>query len=150
MNVLRQYDEEPARQAWVDVCSRLAPGGVLVEGTCDEIGRIGSWVLASMHGPESLTLSCSLRHLDHPRTLAERLPKTLIHQNVPGTAIHKFVRDLGLAWDSSAALAVFSARQRWIAAVKSLGHDWPLLGPESRSRFGELTVAWSAIDPDTG
>ncbi len=147
MNVLRQYDEEPARQAWSDICSRLAPGGSLVEGTCDEIGRVGSWVLVTADGPQSLTLSCATQHLDHPRTLAERLPKALIHHNIPGRGIHRLLVDLGSAWDHQAPLGVFSAKQRWAAAVKSLQVDWPILDTTRRHRFGELTVAWDAVDP---
>ena len=38
-NVLRQYPEERAWAAWSRLRSSLAPGGVLIEGTCDEIGR---------------------------------------------------------------------------------------------------------------
>lgn len=147
MNVLRQYDEEPARQAWTDICSRLATGGALVEGTCDEIGRVGSWVLVTAAGPQSLTLSCSVQHLEHPRTLAQRLPKALIHHNIPGRAIHRLLTDLGAAWDQQAPLAVFSGQQRWAAAVDTLRTDWPILDRPRRHRFGELTVTWAAIDP---
>lgn len=43
-NVLRQYDEADVADAWATMAGRLAPGGVLVEGTCDELGRLGAWV----------------------------------------------------------------------------------------------------------
>ena len=43
-NVLRQYAEADAWQAWDRLCGGLAPGGVLVEGTCGEIGRRAVWV----------------------------------------------------------------------------------------------------------
>ena len=46
----------------------LAPGGVLVEGTCDEIGRLGSWVLLDGDGPRSLTLACRVETLERPAT----------------------------------------------------------------------------------
>ena len=147
MNVLRQYDEAAASGAWQELCSRLAPGGLLVEGTCDEIGRIGSWVLLDGSGPVSLTLSCSVRHLDHPRSLAERLPKALIHHNVAGQPVHRLLLELGAGWDAAAPLAVFSARQRWIAACASLSARWPLLSDARRHRFGELTIAWPAVAP---
>ena len=35
-NVLRQYTEAEAWKAWEELCARLAPDGLLVEGTCDE------------------------------------------------------------------------------------------------------------------
>jgi hypothetical protein len=43
MNVLRQYEESAVAGAWSTIVSRLAPGGLLVEGTCDEIGRRCCW-----------------------------------------------------------------------------------------------------------
>ncbi|MGH3375781.1 MAG: class I SAM-dependent methyltransferase, partial [Actinoallomurus sp.] len=50
-NVLRQYDEAEAWAAWDRLCAGLAPDGVLVEGTCDEIGRRAVWVtLRRAHG----------------------------------------------------------------------------------------------------
>ena len=38
-NVLRQYDEASAAQAWDTMRAALGPGGLIVEGTCDEWGR---------------------------------------------------------------------------------------------------------------
>ena len=149
MNVLRQYDEESAATAWATLCARLAPGGVLVEGTSDELGRVGSWVLLDQRGPVSLTLSCAVKQLDSPQTLAERLPKALIHRNVPGEPIFELLADLTRAWESAAPLSVFSGRQRWVAAVRGLAaapSGWPVLLPR-RARFGELTVAWRAVAP---
>ena len=147
MNVLRQYDEAAAATAWAELCSRLAPGGVLVEGTCDEVGRLGSWVLLDRDGPVSLTLSCSVAHLDHPRSIAERLPKSLIHRNVPGEAVHALFSGLGAAWDAAAPLAAFGPRQRWAAAADAVAATWPVLSTPRRHRFGELTVAWPAVAP---
>jgi hypothetical protein len=145
--VLRQYDEAGAAAAWDQLCAGLAPGGVLVEGTCDEIGRICSWVTLTADGPISLTLACAPEHLDHPRTLAERLPKALIHHNVLPEPIAAFVADLGKAWDHAAPLAVFSARQRWSAAAAALRGRWPILSSARRHRHGEITVAWTAVRP---
>ncbi len=147
MNVLRQYDEQPALAAWAQLTDRLAPGGLLIEGTCDELGRIGSWVTLGSAGPISLTLSCAVRHLDHPRTLAERLPKALIQHNVSGAAIHRFIAELGTAWDHAAALAVYSPKQRWLAAAAQVARSWPVLDTARRHRFGEITVSWPAVAP---
>lgn len=41
-NVLRQYDEGEVAAVWQRLCARLAPDGLLVEGTCDEIGPCGT------------------------------------------------------------------------------------------------------------
>src|SRR4051812_35435803 len=83
-NVLRQYDEAAAAAAWEQMRGRLAPGGGLVEGTCDELGRRAAWVLLDAGGPRTLTFACRVGEIGRPSDLAERLPKALIHRNVAG------------------------------------------------------------------
>lgn len=144
-NVLRQYDEADAAAAWSTMRAGLAQAGVIVEGTCDEIGRRGSWVLLDASGPISLTLACRVDSLGRPSELAERLPKSLIHHNVPGQPIHAFLRELDAAWDAAAPLVPFGPRQRWIAACKAMVGAWPVQA--ARSRHGELTVSWTAVAP---
>ena len=78
--------------------------------------------------------------LDHPATFAERLPKALIHQNVPGEPIHDLLLAFGAAWDASAT--PFGPRQRWLAAVGRFRERWPVLDGPARWRRGELTVPW--------
>ncbi len=149
-NVLRQYDAREVGVAWAQMQSRLTPRGVLVEGTCDELGRLASWVCLDRHRPLSLTISMSLRHLERPSSLAARLPKVLIHDNVPGQAIHAFLARLDEAWLRHAPLATFGARQRFIAAARTLREaGWPIIGGTARWRLGELTVDWSAVAPLT-
>jgi hypothetical protein len=144
-NVLRQYDEAAAGQAWSTMRANLGPGGLLVEGTCDELGRLAAWVLLDGDGPISLTFACRLASLPWPSVLAERLPKALIHRNVPGEPIHRLLAELDLAWDAAAALSAFGPRQRWIAACAALQDGWPV--QLSRCRYGELTVECSAVAP---
>jgi hypothetical protein len=144
-NVLRQYPEADAVSAWRTITQRLAPRGVLVEGTCDEIGRRGAWVLLDESGPRELTLACKVTTLGRPSELAERLPKALIHHNVPGAAIHAFLCDFDAAWAAASALAVFGARQRWVAACETLASSWPV--DARRARHGEVSVAWQAVSP---
>jgi SAM-dependent methyltransferase len=148
-NVLRQYSESDALAAWRTMVDHLAPGGVLVEGTCDELGRLGGWVLLDADGPRSLTLAARVESLERPGELAERLPKALIHRNVRGERIHEFLRAFDAAWDAAAPVSSFGARQRWTAAVERLATDgWPVR--TDRARHGEVTVAWSAVTPDSG
>jgi SAM-dependent methyltransferase len=146
-NVLRQYPEADVQPAWRSVRERLAPDGLLIDGTCDEVGRRACWVAVTAgDGPVSLTLSTRLAGLEHPSELAERLPKALIHRNVPGEPVHAFLSALDDAWSRSAHLAVFGVRQRWqasAAAVRAAG--WPVLDGPARWRLGELTVAWDAV-----
>ena len=142
-NVLRQYDEAAAFEAWTTMRAGLAPGGVLVEGTCDEIGRRCCWVLLDASGPRTLTLACKVEAIERPSDLAERLPKALIHHNVAGQPIHAFLQDMDAAWNSAAPLGTFGARQRWIATCSSVAERWPV--DVSRTRHGEITVAWDAV-----
>lgn len=144
-NVLRQYDERAAADAWVTLRAGLAPGGVLVEGTCDELGRRGSWVLLDADGPRELVLAAKLDFLERPSELAERLPKALIHHHVAGEPIHDFLRAFDAAWAVASPVRTFSARQRWIAACTALSGDWPV--DVSRARHGEIAVAWAAVRP---
>ncbi|MFD0820725.1 class I SAM-dependent methyltransferase, partial [Micromonospora zhanjiangensis] len=144
-NVLRQYDESEVAGAWRTMTAGLAPGGVLVEGTCDEVGRLAGWLLIDRTGPRTLTLSARLSTLDRPAALAERLPKALIHHNVPGTGVHALVRALDDGWRDAAPYATFGPRQRWIRAVGAVrAAGWPVVDP-TRWRLGEITVPWSAV-----
>jgi hypothetical protein len=145
-NVLRQYDESAVAPAWSSMTSALAPGGVVIEGTCDELGRLASWVLLDATGPLSLTFAARMSTLDRPATLAERLPKALIHHNVPGQPIHALVSALDSAWRAAAPVGVFGARQRWTRAVETVRADgWQVLDRRPAWRRGEITVAWSAV-----
>jgi hypothetical protein len=147
-NVLRQYDEESAARAWDTMRAALGPGGVLVEGTCDEWGRRSAWVALDADGPLTLTLATRVADISTPSDLAERLPKALIHHKVPGEPVHDFLRAFDAAWAAAAGLSTFGPRQRWVAAVEALAaQGWPLVGSARRWRFGEVPVRWSAVAP---
>jgi hypothetical protein len=146
-NVLRQYDESEVAAAWQRVVDRLGPDGLFVDGTCDEIGRRSTWVAVEAGGPVSLTLSQRLGGLERPSDLAERLPKVLIHRNVPGERIHAYLQDLDRAWAHAAPQAAWGARQRFLETARRMSQDWPLLDGPSRWRLGEITVAWDAVAP---
>ncbi|MER7666011.1 class I SAM-dependent methyltransferase [Streptomyces sp. NPDC096193] len=148
-NVLRQYDEGEVAAVWTRLCARLAPGGVLVEGTCDEIGRRHVWVALGPEGPRTVTFAARLASLERPSDLAERLPKALIHRNVPGEPVHAFLRDFDRAWAAAAPYASLGARQRWVRTVAELAADWPL-SKDRRWRQGEVTVNWTALAPGSG
>ncbi|KRE54738.1 methylase [Phycicoccus sp. Soil748] len=147
-NVLRQYDESQVGAAWATVQDRLTPDGLLVDGTCDELGRRSTWVAVDRHGPLSLTLSWRLRGLHTPSDVAERLPKALIHRNVAGEAVHGWLSALDRSWSHAAHHGSFGRRQRFLATVQALRDEgWPVLDGPSRWRLGEVTVAWDAVAP---
>ncbi|GGS21967.1 class I SAM-dependent methyltransferase [Actinokineospora fastidiosa] len=146
-NVLRQYTEAEALDAWRTIVGRLAPGGLLVEGTCDEIGRRCCWVGLTEEGPRTFTLSCLPADIDRPSDLAERLPKALIHRNVPGERVHAMLSTLDSCWDNAAPFAPFGPRARWVEAVAEFAGSWPVLDTRKRWRLGELTVPWETVAP---
>ena len=148
MNVLRQYDESEVAGAWARTAARLAPGGLLVDGTCDELGRICSWVDVGADGPERFTISLRLAGLDSPAVVAERLPKALIHRNVPGERVHDLLTALDTAWTRAAPLSVYGPVQRFVAAVEALRDQGvPVAAGRSRWKLGELTVPWDVVAP---
>ncbi|MGV8896200.1 MAG: class I SAM-dependent methyltransferase [Rhodoglobus sp.] len=147
LNVLRQYDETQVLENWQRMVDRLQPGGVLVEGTCNEVGRVASWVDVTAAGPQTLTVSLRLADLVAPSIVAERLPKVLIHRNVPGEPVHQYLLDLDRWWQVHAPLGVYGPSQRWTAVAASMKQTWPILGTKARWRLGELTVAWDAVEP---
>ncbi|MFI8232286.1 class I SAM-dependent methyltransferase [Streptomyces sp. NPDC085900] len=146
-NVLRQYEEGEVPGVWERLCGRLAPDGLLVEGTCDEIGRRHVWVALGLEGPRTVTFAARLGSLERPSDLAERLPKVLIHRNVSGEAVYSFLRDFDRAWAAAAPYASYGARQRWMRAVRNLAVDWPVVDGPGRWRQGEVTVEWGALAP---
>jgi hypothetical protein len=148
LNVLRQYDEDDVPAAWEQLQSRLDDDGLLVDGTCDELGRRSAWVALDRSRPLSLTLSWRLRGLGAPSDIAERLPKALIHRNVPGEPVHAWLVALDRAWQRSAHHAAYGVRQRFLATVAATRDEgWPVLGGPSRWRLGEVGVEWDAVAP---
>lgn len=147
-NVLRQYDEPEVAAIWSTIRGRLAPGGIFIDGTCDEIGRVSTWVALTSDGPDSFTVSLRLADLDEPSIAAERLVKALIHRNVPGENIHRFFVDLDRLWATNVGLGVYSPVQRWVATVRGMKDvGWPVRDNQSRWRLGEITVDWDAVAP---
>ncbi len=148
LNVLRQYDESEVKGAWELMQARLTEKGSIIEGTCDEIGRIAAWVTLNQSGPKLFTISLKLRGLNKPSKVAERLPKVLIHHNVEGESIHRLLTDLDAAWATHAPLGIFSPAQRFVACAQDLkAKGWPVTPEPKRWRLGELTLSWESVAP---
>ena len=152
-NVLRQYQESEVRDAWQVMCQRLVPGGLLLEGTCDEIGRRSVWVAVrrdefSNAKPVSLTISTHLQSLTKPSDVAPRLPKILIHRNSPGNKIFDVLQILDDAWERTSHQSSFGARQHWIATLEyATTHGLVTSDSVSRWRLGEVTIPWEVVEP---
>ena len=57
--------------------------------------------------PCGFTISLRLAGLETPGVVAERLPKALIHRNVPGERVHDLLGALDAAWQRAAPLSVY-------------------------------------------
>ncbi|MBM4511279.1 class I SAM-dependent methyltransferase [Rhodococcus hoagii] len=147
-NVLRQYPEDAVDDAWGRLRSGLAPGGLIVDGTCDELGRRCAWVLLDRDGPRSLTLAWDPFDVDRPSDIAERLPKALIHRNVAGERIHDLLVTADRAWATAAGLAPFGPRIRWRETLHLLSDlKVPVTPQRRRIRDCVVTVPWSYVRP---
>ncbi|WP_459548229.1 class I SAM-dependent methyltransferase [Nocardia sp. X0981] len=147
-NVLRQYPEQSVAEAWSTVLAGLAPGGLLVEGTCDELGRRCAWVVLDRTGPRTLTLAWDPFTVERPSDLAERLPKALIHRNIPGERIHELLGAADRAWAHTAPLAAFGPRVRWRGAADLMRERGiPVRDFRRRLRDSVLEVPWTAVAP---
>ncbi|GAB3129762.1 hypothetical protein GCM10027289_12990 [Tsukamurella serpentis] len=148
-NVLRQYDEPEVPDAWRTVLERLAPGGVFIEGTCDELGRRCCWLTLDRSGPQVLTLAWHPGFTGRPSELAERLPKALIHHNVPGEKVHALLTLADECWDHAAGYAPYGNRMRWRAAAAALAErtGGAARAPRRPVRDNLLTVDWALVAP---
>ncbi|GAA1015770.1 hypothetical protein Aple_010130 [Acrocarpospora pleiomorpha] len=149
-NVLRQYGEPEAWRYWEMLRQSLHPRGILVEGTCSEAGHRAVWATLDEKSPKIITFAARFGGLDRPSDLAPRLPKTLIHRNIPGHPINRLFADWDRAWATCAPFAAYGIRQRWIRTAHLLSQTWPVhttppFGGPTRWRLGELTLPWSAV-----
>ena len=101
-------------------CSSTAPA--------TSSGRLATWVAVTADGPVSLSLSWRLRGLERPGVVAERLPKALIHRNVPGEGVHRLLsrprRGVGAAGTAGARTASGSGSSRRPARCGMPGGRW--------------------------
>lgn len=148
-NVLRQYPESAVADAWSTIRSAMDPDGLLVDGTCDELGRRCAWVLVDRSGPRSLTLAWDPFTVGQPSDIAERLPKVLIHRNIPGEPIHALLTAADRAWARAAPLVPFGPRVRWRTAAQHLRQEgFPVRVYRRRMRDCVLSVPWATVAPN--
>lgn len=124
-NVLRQYDEPDVLDAWQRLMHYLLPGGLLIEGTSDPLGRV--WVANVLRKPinpcdqrpwtvEGLLFSTNFHNGFEPAQFQPVLPKNYIHRVVPGEPIFEFLSQWKSAAANATALQVWGTRQ-WFAAT---------------------------------
>lgn len=106
-NVLRQYDEAEVSAALAALRPFFAPGGLLLEGTCDPTGRLMTFNLFRQEGDSlnalGLVLAPDLSQHFRPRQLQAVLPKNFIHHAEPGGALDRFFGDWERSWSAARA-----------------------------------------------
>ena len=106
-------------------------------------------MLLDATGPRSLTLAWDPQDVTRPSDVAERLPKILIHRNVPGESIHELLSAADAAWDHAAGWAPHGPRVRWARAREELiGSGWPLHPVRRRLRDNMFTIDWEHVAVD--
>ncbi|MDQ2723790.1 MAG: class I SAM-dependent methyltransferase, partial [Actinomycetota bacterium] len=134
--------------AWARMQAALAPDGIIVEGTCDELGRRCAWVSLSAAGPQTFTLAWDPFDVSTPSELAARLPKALIHRNVDGEAVHELLSTVNRCWATTAPHAPFGPRVRWGQTLSLLkANGVAVRNDRGRTRDCVLTVPWSSVAP---
>jgi hypothetical protein len=135
MNVLRQYDELDVSGSLGQVAIWMAPGGLLVEGTSDPLGRLvafSTWQRNERPSPRAparphaeallqrlaTVFAVRARPDFEPSALRAVLPKEFIHHAGPGGHWEAFFRTWDLCWASTANEPGF--RRRWVTAAERL------------------------------
>lgn len=142
-NVLRQYDESEVQPAWEAIGRGMAEGAWLLEGTSDPSGRVAVFNTLQKRGgqliPNGLLFSLSSKEAIEPSELAQRLPKNLIHRNVPGEPVHRFLSDWTRIWRSQRHLEAFGRRHWWAMSARALAEKWPI---DRRSWLARHGFVW--------
>jgi hypothetical protein len=127
-NVLRQYDESAVAEVHNVLGRHLLPGGLLIEGTSDPVGR--HWVANLLRKPagspetplrdEGLLFSTNFRGGFEPRMFQPVLPKNYIHRVLTGEPIHRFFADWTRTYQLSLPLRSVGVRQLFVASARGL------------------------------
>jgi hypothetical protein len=126
-NVLRQYDEQEVDDALTRLGRYVLPGGLLVEGTSDPVGRL--WTANVLRRAnsgetawqrEALVFSTNFHSPFDPGDFQPVLPKNLIHRMTPGEAIFDFFPAWKQAALETAAFRAWGGRAWFVAAAHRL------------------------------
>jgi hypothetical protein len=123
LNVLRQYEEAQVAEAYELMGRAVLPGGLLIEGTSDPLGRV--WVANVFRKqagwqPEALVFSTNFRLGFDPGDFQAVLPKNLIHHVVEGEPIYDFFQAWKRAAVETRVVQPWGLRQWFIASARRL------------------------------
>jgi hypothetical protein len=122
-NVLRQYDEAAVDDALRDMAAALEPGGLLIEGTSNPVGRVVAFDIyqndGGMLAHRELVFGTNFREPVEPVIFQAILPKRLIHHAydpLPSAFFEAWRQALVLA----RGMGKTGIRQRWVYAARLL------------------------------
>jgi hypothetical protein len=96
-NVLRQYPEEDFTKSIETMGNYLSEGGVIIEGTSDQFGRLTSFNLfVKSKGDiinKGLVFGTNFNVSFYPRDFQSVLPKNFLHHVISGEWIYQFFED---------------------------------------------------------
>jgi hypothetical protein len=125
-NVLRQYDEAAVAEALAALAAGLTPGGLILEGTSDSVGRLLAFNLFEKRptglARAGLVLAPALRAAFQPRQFQAVLPKNFIHHAEPGGPIDRFFADWQAAWHQARAQSGQPRQIFLLAALRLANH----------------------------
>jgi len=125
-NVLRQYDEAAVEVALAALAAPLTPGGLIIEGTSDPLGRLLAFNLFEKRSARlasaGLVLAPALRQSFQPRQFQAVLPKNFIHHAEPGGRIDRFFADWHAAWQQARSQAGEPRQVFTLAATRLARH----------------------------
>ncbi len=156
-NVLRQYEEAAVAEALVALAAPLTPGGLLLEGTSDPLGRLLTFNLYQKHatgGPlerTALVLTPTLRADFLPRQFQAVLPKNFIHHAEPGGPIDRFFAAWHAAWQHARTRTSDPRQVFGLAALRladAYGYAVDRRTALLRRGFLVLGAAWPASERD--
>jgi hypothetical protein len=154
-NVLRQYDEAAVGAALAALAVPLTPGGLIVEGTSDPLGRLLTFNLFQKQADNlvriALVLAPTLRADFQPRQFQAVLPKNFIHHAEPGGPVDLFFAAWHAAWQHARRDAR-EPRQVFTLAARRLAdhyhYDLDRRPALLRRGFLVLGPEWPAKRPD--
>jgi hypothetical protein len=124
-NVLRQYDEAAVEAALAALAAALTPGGLIIEGTSDPLGRLLTFNLFEKRpaglARTGLVLAPAQRLNFQPRQFQAVLPKNFIHHAEPGGPIDRFFADWHAAWQHARSQAAEPRQVFALAAARLAG-----------------------------
>uniref|UniRef100_UPI002ADD7EDB class I SAM-dependent methyltransferase n=1 Tax=Tepidiforma sp. TaxID=2682230 RepID=UPI002ADD7EDB len=151
-NVLRQYTPGEVTEALEEVAAGMAPGGMLIEGTCDPWGRLACWWAWERTGSQRLpwgewpepplrrrwlVLGARMPGVLSPRAFQPYLPKELIHEAEPGGVLDGMFAAWEYGWVRAAGAP---PRERWHAGLAGLAEAAPLVRWPALERRGLAVV----------